>query len=372
VNLLLATIDFKYVFGGYIGMFNLALRLKQEGYRTRIILHEQTEWDMEDWRFQIKKYPGITTLFDEVETISRFDRKIPVEVSPRDRFVATNCWAAHIANETVQSLEEKRFLFMVQEYEPYFMGMNSINALFRQAYTFPQISLFSTELLQDFFRRERIGVFARPGGERDAAVFSNAIQKFQPTRELLLRTQRRLLFYARPEEHAARNLFELGMIALAKVVGDPRVSLANWSFHGIGSIDRGNTLELANGIPLELVPKTSLQEYIELMPSFDVGLSLMMTPHPSLVPIEMASAGMWTVTNTYANKTVEHLRAISSNLIGVEPTVTAIRDGLVEAMGRVDEVDNRLAGARVAWPSDWEQAFPDETIRKIGSFLGEP
>lgn len=372
VNVLLATIDFKYVFGGYIGMFNLALRLKREGYRIRIILHEQTEWDMEDWRCQIQKYPGITTLFDEVETISRFDRTIPVEVNLNDRFVATNCWAAHIANATIQLLEEKRFLFMVQEYEPYFMGMSSINALFRQAYTFPQVSLFSTRLLQDFFRREKIGVFARPDGEAYATMFSNAIQKFQPTREGLLRTQRRLLFYARPEEHAARNLFELGMIALVMLVRDPRVNLANWSFHGIGSIDRGNTLELAPGIPLKLIPKTSLDEYIALMPSFDVGLSLMLTPHPSLVPIEMASAGMWTVTNTYANKTADELRAISSNLIGVEPTVIAIRDGLVEAMARVDEVDNRLAGAHVVWPTDWDQAFSKEAMRKIDALLGTP
>jgi glycosyltransferase involved in cell wall biosynthesis len=372
VNVLLATIDFKYVFGGYIGMFNLALRLKREGYRIRIILHEQTEWDLEGWRCQIQKYPGITSLFDEVETISRFDRTIPVEVNPSDRFVATNCWAAHIANATIQLLEEKRFLFMVQEYEPYFMGMSSINALFRQAYTFPQISLFSTRLLQDFFRREQIGVFARPDGECHATMFSNAIQKFHPTRELLLRTQRRLLFYARPEEHAARNLFELGMIALVMLVRDPRVNLANWSFHGIGSIDRGNTLELVPGVPLKLVPKTSLEEYIELMPSFDVGLSLMLTPHPSLVPIEMASAGMWTVTNTYANKTAAELRAISSNLIGVEPTIIAIRDGLLEAMARVEEVDNRLSGAKVAWPTDWDQAFPEEAMRKIDALLGTP
>jgi hypothetical protein len=372
VNVLLATIDFRYVFGGYIGMFNLALRLKREGYRVRMILHEQTDWDMEDWRSKIQKYPGITTLFDCVETISRFDRAIPVEVNPDDRFVATNCWAAHIANTTVQLLEEKRFLFMVQEFEPYFMGMSSINALFRQAYTFPQISLFSTGLLQDFFQHERVGIFARPGGERDAMVFSNAIQKFHPTRELLLRTQRRLLFYARPEPHAARNLFELGMMALVMLVRDPRVNLANWSFHGIGSIDQGTTLELACGIPLKLVPKTSLEEYIDLMPSYDVGLSLMLTPHPSLVPIEMASAGMWAVTNTYANKTVAELKAISTNLIGVEPTVSAICDGLVAAMARVDEVDNRLAGAQVAWPSDWDQAFPRETIRKINAFLGTP
>lgn len=369
VNLLLATINFDYVFGGYIGMFNLALRLRCEGYRTRIILHENTEWDMEGWRIKIQKYPGLTTLFDEVEVISRWDRTIPVEVNPADRFIATNCWAAHIAHHTAQHLDEKRFLFMVQEYEPFFMAMNSISALFQQAYTFPQVALFSTELLQEFFRRERIGVFAHPGGEVNATVFSNAIQTFHPTRDQLTRTRRRLLFYSRQEEHASRNLFELGMMSLAALVQDPRVDLSDWSFHGIGSMG-GNTLELKPGLRFELVPKTSLQDYIRMMPSYDVGLSLMLTPHPSLVPIEMASAGMWTVTNTLANKTPERLQAISTNLIGVQPTVGAIVDGLVQAMSRVGEVDKRLAGSRVDWPTDWDHAFPAESIGRIRAFLG--
>lgn len=371
VNLLLATINFDYIFGGYIGMFNLALRLRREGYRTRIILLENTEWDLEGWRTKIQKYPGLTTLFDEVEVISRWDRTIPVELNPGDRFVATNCWAAHVAHHTAQCLDEKRFLFMAQEYEPFFMAMNSISALFQEAYTLPQVTLFSTELLQDYFRDERIGVFANPGKKADAAVFSNAIQTFHPTRGQLTRTRRRVLFYSRQEEHASRNLFELGMMALAALVRDSRVDLSGWSFHGIGSMG-GNLLELKPGLPLELVPKTSLQEYIRMMPNYDVGLSLMMTPHPSLVPIEMASAGMWTVTNTLANKTPERLRAISTNLIGVQPTVSGIVDGLVQAMTRADEIDERLAGARVNWPTDWDHAFPPESIRCIRTFLGEP
>ena len=98
----------------------------------------------------------------------------------------------------------------------------------------------------------------------------------------------------------------------------------------------------------------------------------MLTPHPSLVPIEMASAGMWAVTNVHANKTTERLRAISGNLIGVEPTVTAICEALIEAMARVDETDNRLAGARVDWPTDRDHAFPEESMRRIRSFLGAP
>ena len=372
VNLLLSTINFNYLFGGYIGMFNLALRLKREGYDTRIILHEQTEWDIEDWRVRMQKYPGLETLFDELEVImrSQLGRSIPVEVNPGDRFVATNCWAAHIAHSTAKLLKEKRFLFMAQEYEPYFMSMNSISALFQQAYTFPQVTLFSTDLLRDFFRREKIGVFARPDGEADAIVFSNAIQSFYPTRELLTRSRRRLLFYSRQEEHASRNLFELGMMALAALANDTRVDMTNWSFHGIGSMG-GNLLELKPGVPLDLVPKTNLQDYIQMMPSFDVGLSLMLTPHPSLVPIEMAAAGMWTVTNTLANKTAERLRAISTNLIGVDATVDGIVDGLVQAMSRVDDLDERLSGAKVNWPTDWNKAFPEQSIERIRAFLDE-
>ena len=52
----------------------------------------------------------------------------------------------------------------------------------------------------------------------------------------------------------------------------------------------------------------------------------MYTPHPSLVPIEMASAGMLTVTNSFENKTPATLTAISSNLIAAEPTIDGVAD----------------------------------------------
>jgi hypothetical protein len=86
----------------------------------------------------------------------------------------------------------------------------------------------------------------------------------------------------------------------------------------------------------------------------------------------MASAGMWTVTNTRANKTAERLQVVSTNLAGVEPTVGAIVNGMVQAMARVGEIDERLAGAQVEWPIDWDHAFPPETIGRIRAFVGEP
>ena len=65
----------------------------------------------------------------------------------------------------------------------------------------------------------------------------------------------------------------------------------------------------------------------------------MYTPHPSLVPIEMASAGMLTVTNSFENKTPEAMAAISPNLIAAEPTVEAWPRRLARPAASADDAD---------------------------------
>ena len=66
----------------------------------------------------------------------------------------------------------------------------------------------------------------------------------------------------------------------------------------------------------------------------------MYTPHPSLVPIEMASAGMLTVTNSFENKTAEAMAAISPNLITAEPSLEGLAGGLAEAAARVRDTSS--------------------------------
>ena len=372
VNLLLATIDFKVLFGGYIGMFNFALKLHAAGHAVRLVLLDETDVQIDDWRGRIARYPGLEHLFDAVELAYRHDRSQPLDCSPDDAFVATSGWSAHVAHKAVRALGRERFLFLIQEYEPFFGPMNTNTALLRQAYDFPQFGLYSTAMLRDFFRQERIGLFEGPDGDARSAVFSNAIQRFAPTRADLDRRGRRILFYARPEHHAARNMFEMGIAALCRLFADPEIVRAGWTAHGIGTIGSADRLELAPGVFLAMVPKTSLAGYAALLPGFDVGLSLMLTPHPSLVPLEMAAAGLPTVTNTFANKTEAALKAISTNLIGARPTLEGIGEGLRQAIARVDDVDARLAGARaMTWPTDWDAAFPPETMAKVETFLAE-
>jgi hypothetical protein len=101
----------------------------------------------------------------------------------------------------------------------------------------------------------------------------------------------------------------------------------------------------------------------------DVGLALMYTPHPSLVPIEMASAGMLTVTNSFENKTAAVMAAISSNFVTVEPTLEGVEAGVRTAVTAVDDFERRADGADVGWSRDWNSSFDDELMERVVAFL---
>jgi hypothetical protein len=249
--------------------------------------------------------------------------------------------------------------------------MGTYAALAAESYTFPHTALFSTELLRGYFRAHEIGVFAegeRSGRDR-SAVFENAITAVTPPEagELAGRASRRLLFYGRPEAHASRNMFELGVLALRSALRDG--ALRGWELHGIGSVGGRRTLSLGRGAELQMVPRSDQSAYAELLRGQDLGLALMYTPHPSLVPIEMASAGMLTVTNSFENKTEEAMRAISTNLIAPEPTVAGVAAALTRAAASVSDYEARVCGAQVNWSRSWEQSFSTALLDQIARLL---
>jgi glycosyltransferase involved in cell wall biosynthesis len=370
-NILIPTIDLDHFFGGYIGKLNLARRLADRGDRVRIVTVDPVGALPSSWRQRLEAYSGLAGLFDRVEVV--FGRESAgVEVSRSDRFVATTWWTAHIAHRAVGQLGNERFLYLIQEYEPFTFAMGTYAALASESYRFPHRAVFSTELLRDYFRRHGIGVYADgvARGDEASISFENAITAVVPPTadELAGRTRRRFLFYARPEPHASRNMFELGILALERAVQEGAFA-RGWELHGIGTVDSGRRMTLGSGAVLDLVPRHEQGEYAELLREHDVGLALMYTPHPSLVPIEMASAGMLTVTNSFENKTPEAMAAISSNLITVEPGVDDLAAGLREACERVEDFVGRARGSNVRWSRDWDDSFDAPLMARIESLL---
>jgi glycosyltransferase involved in cell wall biosynthesis len=368
LNLLIPSIDLDHLFAGYIGKFNLARRLAQAGQRLRIVTVDPNGLLAPDYRQVVERYSGLSGLFDEVEL--GFGRETGrLEVSPADRFIATTWWTAHIAQAAVQQVGGERFLYLIQEYEPFTFPMGTYAALAAESYAFPHDALFSSELLSEYFSRHQIGVFAPGAAGARAASFQNAIAPVTaPTAAALrARTTRRLLFYARPEGHASRNMFELAVLALERALDDGAFS--GWELRGIGSVGATRTLTLTGGRVLELLPRSDEASYSEMLGGHDVGLALMYTPHPSLVPLEMASAGMLTVTNTFENKTAEAMAAISPNLIAAEPTIAGVARALVAAGTGVERYDDRVSGSAVNWSRDWQRSLPDELIAGVIGWL---
>ncbi|MGH2866693.1 MAG: glycosyltransferase [Solirubrobacteraceae bacterium] len=367
VNLLLPTIDLQHLFGGYIAKFNLARKLVEAGLRVRLVTVDPVGPLPPGWRATLEDYRGLEGLFAQAEVV--FGREASsIEISPADSFVATTWWTAHIAHDVQRFVEGERFLYLVQEYEPFTFPMGTFAALAAESYTFEHFALFSSELLRDYFRRHRIGVFAQgeAEGDRRSVSFQNAITPVvpPPRAQLVNRAPRKLLFYARPEPHAARNMFELGVLALSRAIDEGLFS-DGWELRGIGTVDRGRLLSLGGGAALELLPRCDQSSYGDLLGEHDIGLALMYTPHPSLVPIEMASAGLLAVTNSFENKTPEAMQAISGNLIVAEPTVDGVLAGLRAAVERVADVDGRLAECQVRWSRSWEQSLGPGLVHTI-------
>lgn len=370
VNLLLPEINFRTFFGGYIAKFHLAQKLADAGLRVRLVLVDACVPDEAGWRRMVSQYAGLGNVFDRVEVAFCHDRGAALPVSPNDRLIATTWWTAHIANAMARSLGLDKFVYLIQEYEAFTFPMGSYYALAAESYTFPHRALFSSPQLEAFFRQQGIGVFGEPWGQAaEAMPFENAILAFDES-ELFQRRvpdRYRLLFYARPEAHAARNMFEIAFLALSRAIEAGYFEGAEWTFHGIGS-SQGD-MALPRGHTLKMLGKFGLDEYRQRLLDYDVGLSLMYTPHPSLLPLEMAAAGMWVVTNACENKTQAELSEISANLLAPAATIEGVTEALAQAARDAGDFDARQRGSAVNWASNWEQSFSPGLMERVLAWL---
>ena len=242
--------------------------------------------------------------------------------------MASTWWTAHIAASALASLSGAASFYLIQEYEPFTFPMGTYAALATDSYRLPHFGLFSSELLRDYFRRHGIGVFAEgtAAGDAASASFENAITPVDPPSGPISPGARPAGSSLRPARAARGPQHVRARRAGPWPCGGEGRLRVGWE-RGIGTVEERSASSWV-GAPYSSCCRVREQGgYAELLREHDVGLALMYTPHPSLVPIEMASAGMLTVTNSFENKTAEAMSAISSNLITAEPTWTASPTG---------------------------------------------
>lgn len=372
VNVLLPQLDPLIMFGGYIACLQFICKIQAEGFKVRILLTESDRFDREGVNAKLASNPALQRAVADAEVEDITQGIHPTVISPNDAFVGYSFWTCIKAHHLAKAID-KEFIFFLQEFEPIFHSHDSLYAIGSYVYRLPHKVIFNTDLLADYFRSKQLGVFSRHQGEElenRYVAFQHALTPTTPPsiEQLAKRETKRLLFYGRPEGHARRNIFEIGILGLKAAIANGAFD-SDWEFHGVGTLGPDYEVDLGHGRVMKLSGTLPQSDYGKALGEFDIGLSLMLAPHPSILPFEMASAGQVVVTNTYESRTAEVLRAISSNIEPCEADPFSVAEALETAVARVGDSEARIKGTSFDWVRDWEDSFNPQVIEKISKIL---
>ena len=369
---LLPTLNPDIMFGGYRSVLELIKHLRRRGREVRMTICEDENGNLEYFKYHYRD-SDLGAAFADATVLNRWKLRSPIEVGSNDRIYAYSAWEAHIAHKLAALTNEPRFVFLVQEYEPIFHNFGSEHAILSNAYQLPHMPIFNSDALRQFFEQSRLGLFSSNLSDSISskyAVIEHVLTKIQsPSREGMIKKDRahRLVMYARPERHASRNLFALGVLGLRRAI-ERGVIKDSWELIGLGALAGGHTVYLPEGYELYLKARITSDEYIAILADTDVGLSLMYAPHPGLVSYELAKAGARVVTNTFGNCDSSYLLNISENIVPCEATIEGIATGLEKAVLGLGDIDSRLRGANIRGPTSWSNVYDDRFFDKLSDF----
>lgn len=362
INILVPSFSISSISAGFFGVFNLAKFIQSHGFQVRLVLFDNFHYDEQKFKESLNNFPSFSDLFDTVEIEYIGERKLPLTVSPFDGNVATVWYSAYFAEKIQMAVNPKQpFLYLIQDYESAFHPFSSLNTFADQTYRMHYNALVSTEPLLDYMRQ-----FSFSNGKKFVS-FNNAcstvLPDFEAFRQKKAEQRNRFVFYSRPAVN--RNMFELAALSIMKafdegVFGDA----SNWEFFGMGLGEV--EIKLSPNVSITQLPRMSLQEYEGCMYTFDLCLSLMASPHPSIVPFDLASAGALVVTNSFETKNSDYFKNVSNNIFVAQPTISDIVTALREAALKVNDLDSRHAQARVVQhPNSWSSVWRNEHVELL-------
>lgn len=354
LDVLIPGLQKQHLSGGPNTALNLTYRLAAAGVPVRYFSTDLPHDDEEALRRHCAGLTGLAERLPNVSFASMHDRTAPTPIGRRDMLFSTAWWTAQYAQHMLGRTQRDAFFYMIQDFEPGFYKWSCEYSLALETYAMPMRAIICGQLLAEYLQEQGVGRFADPQFVEGCLVFEPAIDRsrffFDEPRP---GGRRRLLFYARPD--APRNLFEIGLLALRRAVERGAFPASDWELWFIGG--KVPPRDLGRGAVIRQHPWLDYDGYAALLRTCDVGLSLMLSPHTSYPPLEMAACGATVVTNTFANKTAERLRTYSSNIMPVAPSVDAITEGLLAAHEHTADLAGRREGSSVAVPASWDEAF---------------
>jgi O-antigen biosynthesis protein len=357
LNVLVPGMGVRHLTGGPNTAIQLAYRLAAAGQAVRFIATDAAlDDDTEPLWTHMAAISDVGVRLPNVEVIDGSDRFRPVDIGENDVFMATAWWTAQSIKAALPLVRHQKFLYLIQDFEPLFFASSSQYALALETYGLDHVPVVNSRFLLEHLAQQQVGRFADQEFVDAAIVFEPTVDRtlFRPAVPTSTRQQRRLLFYARPQ-NGLRNLFELGVAALQMAVQRGVLAESEWEFWGMG--EQFEPVAVGPRSVLNPLPWKDFEAYAEQMRESDILLSPMLAPHPSYPPLEMAACGGLTVTTEFGPKTAAALSGISGNIIGTPATIEGLAQGLADAVERLDDLGSRFAGCDLALPENWHDVF---------------
>lgn len=262
-----------------------------------------------------------------------------------DLFLATAWWTAKLALDLEADRlryfgKSRPFLYLIQDDEPFFYGWGSQSALAEATYWHGDrtIALINSE--------ELFGVMTSKYRFRDAYCIPYRMNENIAALLAPAPRERQILVYGRPS--VSRNAFELVCDGLFRWQQRDPIRASRWRI-----LFLGEDFEQALSYPVQnamVGGKARLERYAEELNRSSVGISLMISPHPSYPPLEMAEAGLLTITNSYPGKDLRDRFPSILSLDALEPSALAdaIESSVEKAERRGGAIVGRCAPRRPA------------------------
>lgn len=310
INLLVPALSEQHVFGGIATALRFFESLSQHFPAARIIVTDETSTTLKrnqfysDWLVRdIGQKDTDGNLI--VVAGNRVGQSLPI--SKEDYFVTTAWWTSINAFKMLNWQKEeygldsnRKLVYFVQDFEPGFYPWSTRYALADATYRKPEqtIPIFNTKLLNDFFNSQ--GYKFEQSFYFDPLLNPVLSDLKKKTKEI--KKEKQILIYGRPS--VERNLFSL-IVQSLKCWGEKYDLAIDWKIYSAG--EQHDPIQIGKNIKIESIGKLTLEEYADVLARSSVGISLMLSPHPSYPPVEMAMFDVKVVTNTYANKDLTKL-----------------------------------------------------------------
>lgn len=288
------------------------------GRRLRLITlnvgHGSPEASLQASTWLTDRFPGTDW---QVVNRSELDG---AELGRSDLWLATHWLTAHALDVAARAerFPAARVLYLIQDYEPGFVGWSTDSAIAESTYEAGFGRLVNSRPVADLLEARG------HGGVDPDVVFSPAfdLEELRVAAERRVRNEVPVVYlYGRPSK--PRNMFGLGVATLRLVA------------ERLEALGRPATFVMAGeaGPDVDLGPATLVNHgvldrpgYFDLLSRVDVGLCLQASPHPGHAAFDVAISGALAVTNE-----------LNGARAGFHPRITAVPAHLDTLAGAVTE-----------------------------------